>query len=585
MKSVKEVFFLLVAMCMAAAVANASTVISYTSSASPASAPDGNENSVDVWTVTGDGGNYLSGTYDGDPHVWAIWDAGDTEQGTYATHTFAGGALEVGQSVSIDYSNANIDSGKRVGIRLLGGTTTEVEFGFLGGEQDYSHFDTGTNEFLSVYKEWDGGDLFQVVFTLTDVDAYSMSVTRGSNSGDDPSVGDESDFWTGTFTGSAIDGIQIYTEGGWGSDQYFDNLAILPDATSPQFQNFVPGYGSLTASAASPVGVEVVYGAYTISSNDVTMLLDGTEVSPSFALGSNSLIMSYQPAVEFAPGSVHDVEVNLVDEHSTPYSSSWTFTVDTYPSLPAIYAESTNGIVSVSGGGSGSAIWTSANGWLSDNYGDASTNTLYSRFTMKFDDVNGETGGGGAYGGMHFYRGGKEIMLIGNGWVSTNWSIDVENTIVTNLTPAVPVVLGEWHTMVSKIEFVDGTNDNVTIWLDPDFSLPEDDAVNAGKAFSFSHNVSFDSVHLRCGDGTAASEFTNIVMAATAEGVGFSDTVPESFIYILPMGGSNLEISWTGSGTLQETPSLTEEWINSANQDNPQTRPATNSAAFFRIKL
>ena len=585
MKSMRKVFFLLAAVCVATA-ASASTVITYTASDSPGAAPDGNEGSVDVWTVTGDGGNFL-GSFDGDPGVWAIWDAGDTtNQGTYATHTFDGGALEVGQSVSLDYSNANIDSGKRIGIRFLDGTTTEVEFGFLGGEQDYSHFDTGSNIFERVYKGWDGGDIFQVFLTLTDTNSYSMSVSFGSNSSDDPSVGEECYAWSGTFTGSSLDGIQIFTEGGWGSDQYFDNLSILPDVTSPLFQDFVPGFGASSAVESTPISVKVVFGYYSISPDDVIMTLDGVSVSPSFIEDDDSITINYQPAAPFAPGSVHNVEVSVEDANSNPYSTSWSFSVDSYPALPVVYAESTNGTVSVSGGGSGASIWTSNNGWLSDHYGATVTNTLYSRFTMKFDDVAGETGGGGAYGGMHFYRGGKEIMLIGNGWVSTNWSIDVENTIVTNLTPDTPVVLGEWHTMASRIEFVEGSNDVVTIWLDPDFSRPEDDPVNMDKALTFLRDVSFDSIHLRCGNDTASAEFTNVVMAATAEGIGFSDmVVQESFIYIQPADGSGLEISWTGSGTLQETPSLTEAWVDSGNQDNPQTRSATNPATFFRIQM
>ena len=244
MKDLKKVLFMVC--CMMVSVVNAALVTSYTASDSPGSDPDGNGNTVDVWTVTGvDGANrsYLKNPQDGNVNMWAIWDLSGDPDGTYATHTFDGGALTVGQSVSIDYAhNTNIDNGKQTGIRLLDGANKEVEFGFTGGDLNYSKYDTGTGTYELTGKLYDNYDIFQVVFTLTGSNSYTMTVTEGSISDADyvpsgwkpsddnnPDVGSVIASWTGTFTGSSITGIQVYTEGGNESDQWFDNLAVVPE--------------------------------------------------------------------------------------------------------------------------------------------------------------------------------------------------------------------------------------------------------------------------------------------------------------------------------------------------------------------
>lgn len=241
MKDLKRVFGVLVVGCMMVSVVNAALVTSYTASDSPGSAPDGNGGADDVWTVTGvDGANrsYLKNPQDGNENLWAIWDLSGDEAGTYATHTFAGGALTVGQSVSIDYAhNTNIDNGRHTGIRLLDGSNNEVEFGFIGGADYYSKYDTGTGSFQLTDKRYDNYDIFQIVFTLTGSNSYSLTVSEGSipdagwkpSEDGNPDVGGVIASLTGTFTGSSITGIQVYTEGGNDSDQWFDNLTVVPE--------------------------------------------------------------------------------------------------------------------------------------------------------------------------------------------------------------------------------------------------------------------------------------------------------------------------------------------------------------------
>jgi len=352
---------------------------------------------------------------------------------------------------------------------------------------------------------------------------------------------------------------------------------------TPTFQAYVPDVGYGTAAPTSPVGVQVIFGSYGIGTNSVVMTLDGNNVTPTFVVTSNSITMSYQPGSPFALGSVHNVSVSVTDSNATTFSTSWSFTVDSYPTLPVTLQASTNGTVDVTGGGVGTTIWTAGNGWTGGNYGPNSTNTLYTRFTMNFQDLNNETGSGGGFGGLHFYQGNDEVLIVGNNWGSTNWSLQADHPglISPDLLPVVPVVLGEWHTMVVKMGFVSNADDNVTIWFDPDFTKTEDNQTNA--PLTFTADVSFDNVHLRAGNGSAYAQFTNIVVAATAPGVGFATVVPPAVMSIQKSGG-NVNVSWTSSGMLQIAPAVTGPWTDISNAASPQSIPITNAMQFYRIK-
>lgn len=347
-------------------------------------------------------------------------------------------------------------------------------------------------------------------------------------------------------------------------------------ASEPQFQGYVPGQNATEVSPATPISVTVLFGTYGIGTNAITMNLDGNNVTPTFTVSPNSIVISHQPAAPFAPGSAHNVTVSLIDSNATPYSTSWSFTVDPYPSLPVTL----DGPVDLGGGGDGIQIWSQQHGWIGNNYDNTSTNTLYARFSLNFLDLNSETGNGGGFGGLHFWQNNNEILIVGNGWVSTNWSLDASGNQL-DLSPAVPVELNTWHTIVVKTVYAAGSDDAIKVWLDPDFTKSENNQPNA--PLTFTANNSFNNVRLRTGNGTAFASFTNIVMAATGTQVGFATPAAPGLLSI-QSSGANVNISWTSAGTLEEAPSIAGPWTDSANQNNPQSRPSTGPAMFFRVR-
>jgi hypothetical protein len=152
------------------------------------------------------------------------------------------------------------------------------------------------------------------------------------------------------------------------------------------------------------------------------------------------------------------------------------------------------------------------------------------------------------------------------------------------LLPVTPIVLdpsddgSEYHTIVIKSVYSNGGPTTETIWLDPDFTKTPGNQPQA--PLTITMNNTFDYIRVRAGNGSAAAEYTNIVIAATAPGVGFSSQPPVAVLSVTSSGN----LSWTSIGTLQQAPAVTGPWTDSGNQANPQVLTTTNSAMFFRLR-
>jgi hypothetical protein len=357
-------------------------------------------------------------------------------------------------------------------------------------------------------------------------------------------------------------------------------VSVFPPGGPVTFQGFVPGQNASSAPVGSPISVNVIFGTYGVNTNTVVLNLDGTNETPTFAVSPTQIAVNYQSPTPFAPGSAHTVTVSVTDSNGTPYATSWSFTADQYPTLPVTQAGPLDAFT-----GSDIILYNAQNQWIDSNYGPTSTNTLYTRFSMTFYSLNGETGNGGGFGGLEFYEGTTERLLVGNNWISTNWSTGGANAANGELPnadfqPVTPIVLGEWHTFVIKCAY-DGTNDAVEAWMDPDFTKSEYNQPNS--PISLTMDNTFDNIHLRAGNGSAQAEFTNLVMAATAPGVGFAPGAAPAVLNLSRVNGS-VQLSWTSTGTLLVAPAVTGPWSTDSIQSNPQTITATNSARFFRLQ-
>lgn len=227
-------------------VALGSNTFSYTATGSPGSTPDGqdqNANPVNVWTVTttaggtngtGDSGADGSGVYYGSPtggeftgwQAYSYQNDGTALGGSVnAENTFAGGALAIGQTVSLNFEMraldpaANGEPAGEAGVSLLDGASDAITFYIYGGGPgNYFYSDAGSTAASAGSMSYQYQTPFSIAFTMTGSDTYSA--VAGS------------DHWSGTFDGS-LTGIDVFNDaGGNGSDVGFNNLAIA-DAPEP----------------------------------------------------------------------------------------------------------------------------------------------------------------------------------------------------------------------------------------------------------------------------------------------------------------------------------------------------------------
>jgi hypothetical protein len=245
-KTMKKVVLILVSLIGVAGIASASNDFSYTATAGPGTSPSDGEDvfngnaPVEVWTInqtTGTAGAGFSGSYLGAPFGgafsgWQIWSSetdGIAGHGGWidASTAFAGGALAIGQTVSINFEMRAVDPPNEVGVSLLNGSGNAITFGIFGGEPDATYPYTGSGYYYSdagssYVSAGSMGYQYQAPFSI------SFSVT-GANT---YSAVAGTDSWSGTFSGSLI-GMDVFNDGGGnGSDVGFNNLTVVPEPST-----------------------------------------------------------------------------------------------------------------------------------------------------------------------------------------------------------------------------------------------------------------------------------------------------------------------------------------------------------------
>jgi hypothetical protein len=255
LKQMKKILLTAIGLIGVAGLASASNNFSYTATGTPGNTPDGIDQSsdpVNVWTLLvtpGSGTGSAQGAYEGTAFSgetlsgWQIWTSpGSTANGPgvsgsiNASDTFAGGALSIGQTVSLNFEMRAADPGTDVGISLLNGSGNAITFGIYGGEPSSSNPYTGAGYFYadagSTYASAGGMGYqyqseFNIAFTVTGADTYSA--VAGSDS------------WSGTFSGS-LTVIDVFNNGaGNGSDLAFNNLTVATPEPSTWAMSAIGG--------------------------------------------------------------------------------------------------------------------------------------------------------------------------------------------------------------------------------------------------------------------------------------------------------------------------------------------------------
>jgi hypothetical protein len=240
LKQMKKILLTAIGLIGVAGLASASNNFTYTATGTPGNTPDGvdqNSDPVNVWSLLvtpGSGTGSAQGAYEGTAFSgetlsgWQIWTSpGSTANGPgvsgsiNASDTFAGGALSIGQTVSLNFEMRGTSVGTDVGVSLLNGSGNAITFGIFGGEPNAGNPYTGNGYFYtdagSTYAS--AGSMgyqyqseFNISFEITSADTYTA--VAGS------------DVWSGTYSGS-LTGIDVFNNSaGNASDVDFNNLTV-----------------------------------------------------------------------------------------------------------------------------------------------------------------------------------------------------------------------------------------------------------------------------------------------------------------------------------------------------------------------
>jgi hypothetical protein len=158
--------------------------------------------------------------------------------------------------------------------------------------------------------------------------------------------------------------------------------------------------------------------------------------------------------------------------------------------------------------------------------GDTASDTLYFRFRVDpTSDFNNES----YFAAFQLYQSGNERLGVGNAFANHAYSVFNTASGTLDLNSANPesgqtyqlVRNADFTTIVFKIQFNNGANDNVTVWLNP--TDGSEASQSGSRTTTFLANATFDDILLREGNFPNGDGWTFDNLAI---GENFNDLVP-----------------------------------------------------------
>ncbi|MFM2242314.1 MAG: hypothetical protein RLZ97_1169 [Verrucomicrobiota bacterium] len=226
-------------------------------------------------------------------------------------------------------------------------------------------------------------------------------------------------------------------------------------------------------------------------------------------------------------------------------------------------------------------VWNFAPPGLSLSRDPSATGTLYFKYTVTNPASNNTTES--YYAGMSFFYQGGENLGIGNGWNPWAYSafsgglpggnLDLKSANPDPFVTYQQVRSTDVTTIVVRVGFNSGGNDNITVWLNPDFNLTEAQQ-NPALTTNFTANASFDAIYLREGGGGGGWTYSDFVIAENATDPGFFAEPATTSTW----DGGGVDSNWsTAANWLNDT--APSEDFDLIFPDSPELDPVNDLAA------
>lgn len=153
---------------------------------------------------------------------------------------------------------------------------------------------------------------------------------------------------------------------------------------------------------------------------------------------------------------------------------------------------------------------------------NSATGTLYFRYTVTNPASNSTTEN--YFAGLQFNESGSERLGIGNTWDFYAYSAFATATGDRDLRSANPdgtngsgdpyqlVESTDMTTIVFRVDYVNGGDDTITVWLNPNLGLTET-AQSSSLTTNFFANATFNDIVLREGGGGDGWTFSDVAIA------------------------------------------------------------------------
>jgi hypothetical protein len=94
-----------------------------------------------------------------------------------------------------------------------------------------------------------------------------------------------------------------------------------------------PGPGAANVAPTAPISVRFLNGTNTLDNSSVSIKLDNVAVTATVSSNGNIISFKAQPSAVLAALSAHTVSLNYADMTGKQFNTTWTFTVQNYPTL------------------------------------------------------------------------------------------------------------------------------------------------------------------------------------------------------------------------------------------------------------
>jgi hypothetical protein len=493
------------------------------------------------------------------------------------------------------------------------------------GEEEYDVAQIATGDWMNYTREFLPGN-YRVYLRASSAGPAQIAFSRVTG---DPSVRNQSTLWLGTFevaaTAGAYEYVPVFNAGTQepliisisGVDtfrltalaghsslllNYFVFVPTSEEATvlGPMVSSRSPAPGEVDVRHTTPISVTIANRLIGVNPGSIELRVNDQDVTGSAQISSEegAVVITFLPPGGFAFGSTQSVNLSFEDASGNPLSTEWSFTVRP-TEVMVLFVLLNPGAMNASDSGIKARL--ESFGYTVISVADGASQTAHA--ANKDLVVVSSTIGSGAVN-VKF----RDVTIPVINWeqaLQDDFMMTLDDgafrgTIVTQTSLN---IVNPDHPLAAGLEM--GTHQIVTAAQTYSWGVPNENAAvvatlvdNPDRALIYAYEPGSSMIgdfvaparriHLFLEDNTfavlneAGLRLFDAAIAYALQQDG--DPAPPEFAAPTIVDGE-IQLSWTGTGRLQEAPDVTGDWtdVTPAPAGNSYSAPAAGARKFFRL--